>query len=195
VALTSSLFAMVCILAIIVGIHGATWGILGSRGGAPLELLTDLERRHAGRRRLLRLMPWLTGFIVCGTIGFEAASMIAAGRFDLWAAFGTLAVCGVTVTLMWWTVRRVGDLIERELRQAAEARRLLADGEEAETDDPAQRKQPPESDDSRGSRQRGRDTRAGHRGIIGNRCAIGGVRARASSSAQRPHPYVSGRCP
>ncbi len=73
-------------------------------------------------------MPWLTGFVVCGTIGFEAASMIAAGRFDISDAFGTLAVCGMTIALVWWTVKRVGNLIERELREATEARRLLAEG-------------------------------------------------------------------
>jgi hypothetical protein len=75
-------------------------------------------------------MPWPTGFIVCGTIGFEAASMIVAGRFELSAAFGTLAVCGVTVGLVWWTVKRVGKVIDRELRQAAEGRRLLTEGED-----------------------------------------------------------------
>jgi hypothetical protein len=129
-AFASSLFSMVFLLAFIVGIHVATWGILGRTGSAPLQLLADLERRHARRRRLLRLMPWLTGVIVCGTLGFDAASMIAAGRFDFWPAFGTLAVCGVTVGLVWSTVKGVGKVIERELRQAAEARRLLMEGDD-----------------------------------------------------------------
>jgi hypothetical protein len=130
VAFASSLFSMVTLLAMIVGMHVATWGILGRTGSAPLQLLADLERRHAGRRRLLRLMPWLTGVIVCGTLGFEAASMIAAGRFDVWPALGTLAVCGVTVGLVWSTVRGVGRVIDRELRQSAEARRLLMEGDD-----------------------------------------------------------------
>ena len=129
-ALTSSLFTIVCVLILIVGLHVATWGIVGPTSSAPLALLADLERRHARRRRLLRLMPWMTGFVVCGTIGIEAASMIAAGRFDLSAAFGTLAVCGVTVALVWWTVKRVGNVIDRELREAAEARLLLTEGDD-----------------------------------------------------------------
>jgi hypothetical protein len=130
VAWASSLFKMVSVLAIIVGTHGATWGILGRTGSAPLQLLTDLERRHVARRRLGRLIPWLTGFVVCGTIGFEAASMIVAGRFSLLLALGTLAVCGATVGLMRRTVKRVGEVIDLELRQTAEARLLLMEGED-----------------------------------------------------------------
>ncbi len=135
-AVTSSLFTIVCVVALIVGLHVATWGIVGRTGSAPLQLLADLERRHAGRRRLIRLMPWLTGFVVCGSIGLEAASMIAAGRFDVSGALGALAVCGVTLGLVSWTVKRVGSVIDRELRQATEARRLLTDGEDIEKDQP-----------------------------------------------------------
>jgi hypothetical protein len=131
VAFASSLFAVISVVVLIVGLHVATWGILGRSGSAPLQLLSDLERRHAGRRRLIRFMPWVTGLLVCGTIGFEAASMIAAGRFDPLAAVGTLAICGLTVAFVSWTVKRVGNLIDRELRQAAEARRLLAEGDDA----------------------------------------------------------------
>jgi hypothetical protein len=132
VDLASSVFVMVSLLAMIVGMHGATWGILGRTGSAPLQLLADLERRHARRRRLLRLLPWLTGFVICGTIGLEAASLSAGRRFDLSAELGALAICGVTGGLVWWSVKSVGRTIDRELRQAAEARRLLTEGDDSE---------------------------------------------------------------
>jgi hypothetical protein len=55
-------------------------------------------------------MPWLVGLLVCGAIGLEAASMIAAGRFDLPAAFAMLAACGATVAFVW---AAVGDGCDR----------------------------------------------------------------------------------
>jgi hypothetical protein len=130
VALVSWLFIPLCLLIIIVGLHVATWGILGQSGGAPLDLLTDLEQRHARRRRLIRLLPWLAGFCVCGTIAIAVISMLADGRFDVPAALATLGACAATAGLVWLTVRRVGKVIDRELRQSAEARWLLTEGED-----------------------------------------------------------------
>ena len=132
VAIASSLFMLLFLLAIIVGAHVTMRGTFAPAAGAPLDLLAALERRHAGRRRLMRFMPWLTGVGVCGVIATAAAETLAAGRFDLWSAAATLATCGVTVGFVGLTIKRVGTLIERELREAAEARRLLQEEAEEE---------------------------------------------------------------
>ena len=129
-AVTSSVFTLVIVLAVIVGVHVAMWGTFGHGASAPLELLAELERRHAGRRRLLRFMPWITGFAVIAAVATTAAQMIAAGRFDPASAAGTLAAWGATVGLVWLSMKRVGRLIDRELREAAEARRLLSEGDD-----------------------------------------------------------------
>lgn len=130
-ALMSPLLAMVLVLVLAVGVHGLTWGAFRRTGVTPLRALSDLERRHAARRRLMRFLPWITAFGVLGTMGIEAASMTAARHFDLWSAVGTIAICGVTVGLVSLTVKRVGKVIDRDLRQTAEARRLLTEGEDA----------------------------------------------------------------
>lgn len=125
--LAGSLFTAVCALIIIVGVHVNTWGILGRSGGAPLDLLVDLERRHARRRRLLRFLPWITGLTVCGTVAIQVVSMLATGRFDLWAILVAGASCAATIAVVWFFMKRIGAVIDRELRQSVEARRLLAE--------------------------------------------------------------------
>jgi len=76
VAIASSLFMLLFVLAIVVGAQVAMWGTIGRGSSAPLDLLADLERRHAGRRRLIRFMPWLLGVGVCGTIATAAADLL-----------------------------------------------------------------------------------------------------------------------
>jgi hypothetical protein len=128
--IASNLILLVLVVALAAGVGLAMRGAFGHAGGTPLELLADLERRHARRRRLIRFMPWLTGAAVAGTLATEVAQMAAAGRFDPASAAGTLATCAATVGFVWLIATRVGRLIERELRAAAEARRLLAEGDE-----------------------------------------------------------------
>ena len=123
----SSLFVLLFMPAIVIGVHVAMRGTFARGAGTPLELLAELERRHAGRRRLIRLLRWLTGLGVAGTLALGVAQMVAARRFDLWSAAGTLGVCAATVAFVRFVIKRVGKLIERELRAAAEARRLLGD--------------------------------------------------------------------
>jgi hypothetical protein len=53
--------------------------------------------------------------------------MIAAGEFVPALAAATLASCAFTVGFGWLVIRRTNRLIDRELREAAEARRLLAE--------------------------------------------------------------------
>ena len=77
----------------------------------------------------MRTIPWLVGASMAGNAGVLAARMIAAGRFDLASACGTAAYCAATIALAWLVLRRASSKIDRELREAAEARRLLADEE------------------------------------------------------------------
>jgi hypothetical protein len=128
-SIASSLFLLLFVLAVVIGVHVAMRGTFAAGTGAPLDLLADLERRHAGRRRLIRFLRWITGLGVGGVIATGAAEMVSAGGFDPWSAAGTLATCGATLAFVGFTTRRVGKLIERELRAAAEARRLLGDEE------------------------------------------------------------------
>jgi hypothetical protein len=134
-ALAPPLFMMLYVPIVIVGLHLTMWGRFGRAGQAPLDLLADLERRHAGRRRLIRFVRWIAGIGVCGTIAVDAIAMLAACRFDLPQAFGTLATCAATVGFVWFTVKRVGRLIDQELQQAAEARRMLTEGDDGSGND------------------------------------------------------------
>jgi hypothetical protein len=114
-----------------VGAQLAMRGTFGRSAPEPAALLAGLERRHAGRRRLIRFMPWGTGFIVAGTIGASAAAMIAARAFDWGEALSTALACAAAVWLVRAVIRRTRGIIDRELAEAAEARRLLEEGEAA----------------------------------------------------------------
>lgn len=102
-------------------------GTLGASGATPNELLDALERRHAGRRKLGRFMPWGIGFCTLGTLGSVTAAMIAAGELVPALAAVTVALGAFTVGSGWLVIRHTNRLIDRELREAAEARRLLAE--------------------------------------------------------------------
>jgi hypothetical protein len=65
--------------------------------------------------------------VIGGTVALQLMSMLATGRFDLPATFETIGTGAATLALVWLTMRRVGNLIDRELRQTAEARRLLTE--------------------------------------------------------------------
>jgi len=116
-------------LAVVAVAHASMRGGFRADGVTPVALLDALATRHAGRRRLMRAMPWLTAAVVVGTIGSAAWAMIAAGRFEPVVAALTAAVSAATVALVWGVIRREGATIDRELREAAEARRLLEEGE------------------------------------------------------------------
>jgi hypothetical protein len=131
-AIAGALFPIAGGLAIMIGVQVTMRATFASAARAPLELLADLERRHAGRRRLIRIMPWMAGLVVAGTVAIAAAQLLAAGRFDPASAAATLAICAATAGFVRFVVRRVSRLIDRELRAAAEARRLLGDDDDGE---------------------------------------------------------------
>jgi hypothetical protein len=121
---------LVCssMIMVIASLHWAMRRTWGASGGTPAELLTALERRHAGRRKLMRLMPWVTGYVVSGTMAGFLGQSIRTSVLDLRVAGMVLAVCGVTAGFTWLVIRRVGRVVERELREVAEARKLLSEG-------------------------------------------------------------------
>jgi hypothetical protein len=122
-----SLVGLGMLALLVVGARLAMRGTIGRPTGEPLALLAGLERRHAGRQRLVRIMPWLTGVLVTETVGFAVAEMVRARSFDLASALATAAACGLTIWLVRFTIKRTSRLIDRELREAAEARRLMSE--------------------------------------------------------------------
>jgi hypothetical protein len=109
--------------AIIVVVHRAMRGTFGATGAAPLEALAALERRHAGRLRLMRFMPWVFACLVAASVP----------RAFLWEGYTAqqieLLVAAVVFVLgvmafQWPRLRR---RIARDLREVAEARRLLGE--------------------------------------------------------------------
>lgn len=118
----------VAMAVIIAGAHVVMRGTWSDAGRAPGDLLDAMERRHAARRRLGRLTGWCAAFLCAGAIGVAILDMIHEGRFDVAEAGGTLGICAFAGAFVWVVLKRTMALIERELREAAEARRLLADG-------------------------------------------------------------------
>lgn len=106
-----------------VGAPLATRGTWGGVDSAPvLERIAALERRHAGRRRLMRLVVWAMAFTIVGNLVL----------FALTAGYGRLAVCAFSVAFAWLVLGRTNRLIERDVREAAEVRELLAEPAEGE---------------------------------------------------------------
>lgn len=122
-----SVIGLATLAMLVVGAGIAMRGTIGHSTDEPLALLDGLERRHAGRRRLIRIMPWLAGAMVVETVGFAVAEMVRARAFDLGSALATAVACGVTIWLVGATIKRTARLIDRELREAAEARRLMSE--------------------------------------------------------------------
>jgi hypothetical protein len=113
------------VAAAVVGAHVAMRGTLGAHGQAPLELLDAMAARHEGRRRLARFLPWCTGFLLFGIVGLAVAALIEKGRIDWGFVAVTLAAGGLTAGFVWFVVRKTHRLVERELAEISEARRLL----------------------------------------------------------------------
>jgi hypothetical protein len=118
---------------ILVGMHAAMRGTWEAFGATPEALLGALERRHKGRLRLCRILPWATSYVVIGTLGLVVAESVARGHHSLLVALFTTAVCLGTVGFAVWVIRRTRRGVERDLREVAEARKLLA-GDGADSD-------------------------------------------------------------
>lgn len=109
----------------------AMQGTWSAQGDAPLDALAALERRNAGRQRVLVVMRWCVAVFIVASI----ALYVALGRGVPGEPLSKLARLGVPVVLMVLVDRRARARFERDRRESAEARKLLA--ESGSTDDPA----------------------------------------------------------
>lgn len=112
----------------LVAVHRAMRGTFTATGAAPLDALAAMERRHAGRLRIMKLVPWMFAFfLVTGLLLGAMRGGITPGAAVTTAAATTFV--GVCVGFLYPRMRR---RIDRDLREAAEARRLLSEvGDEA----------------------------------------------------------------
>lgn len=112
---------------LVVGMNLAMRSTMGHSAKTPEALLAALERRHAGRRRLIRVTAWGTALAVAGTLASAALGTLHAGAFNPRAAAGTGLTCALVIAFVVFVTRHVRRVIDRELREAEEARRLLAE--------------------------------------------------------------------
>lgn len=111
--------------AILVAVHVTMRGTFRATGAAtPLEALAQLERRHAGRLRLVRVLPWFAAFGLAGKVAQAAMSEGFTTRVVEWIAgdVALLVVYFAVFVRLWLRPR-----IDWDLREAAEARRLLGE--------------------------------------------------------------------
>jgi hypothetical protein len=114
--------------AILVALHVTMRGTFRAAGAAPLEALAQLERRHAGRLRLVRAVLWIFGCVLAATVAqavvTEGFSMLVFERLAKTEAAPVvwIVVWFVVFVRLWMRPR-----IDRDLREVAEARRLLGE--------------------------------------------------------------------
>ena len=108
-------------VALIVAVHVTMRGTFKPTGAAvPLEALAQLERRHAGRLRLVRMLPWFAACLFTATVATEGLTT----RVVEWLA-GEAALLVVYFVVFVRLLMR--PRIDRDLRDVAEARRLLGE--------------------------------------------------------------------
>ena len=88
---------------------------LGERGAeAAWKLLAAMDGRHAGRRRLLRLLPWYGGTIALLTAGILVAGSLAKGRVDAGEVVVLLVLTATSALFAWFLHSRLGERLDRE---------------------------------------------------------------------------------
>jgi hypothetical protein len=115
---------------VIASAHVAMRGAFAGAGEGPADLLAAMDRRNAGRLRLVRAIPWIMAF----TVGASAAIFIARAmthQVEVAGEIAGLVIQAAVVVFVVLVVRRFRSYLDGELRASAEARRLLAaDGSE-----------------------------------------------------------------
>lgn len=109
-------------VAIVVAVHVTMRGTFRGTGAAPLEALAALERRHAGRLRLMRVIPWIG---VCGAAAGVAPRVMTEGFTHRVVEPLALTVAALVLWAFVWL--RMRPRIDRDLRDVGEARRLLGE--------------------------------------------------------------------
>ena len=90
-----------------------------------------LERRHAGRRKLLRVMRWVGAYVLSGIIVDAVHGWIASRRVDASTAIGLVVILAFAISTHLFLERWAHGRIARDVQEVAEARRLMAeDGDE-----------------------------------------------------------------
>ena len=119
--------ALACVVIGVVVGAGATamQGTWSARGDAPLDALAALDRRNAGRQRVVVVMRWCVGLFCAAAIGLHFA--LGSGE-----PLSKLAQLALPIVLMVLVDRRARWRFERDRREIAEARRLLAESAAAD---------------------------------------------------------------
>lgn len=125
------LFVLSIVAIILMGVHRALGGTLAEGALTPGQLLDGLERRHAGRRKLLRVMRWVGAYVLSGIIVAGVHGWIASGRVDAPTAIAVVVILAFAISTHLFLERWASGRIARDLQEVAEARRLMAeDGDE-----------------------------------------------------------------
>jgi hypothetical protein len=117
------------LLALAASLQVALRGTWGDVARTPMEALAAMDRRHAGRLRLGRFMPWGMAYVLAGAV---CASMVDAGHGHPVSALDTsvvLVLCASSASFAWLANRWVKAKIDRDLREVKEARKMLTAGE------------------------------------------------------------------
>jgi hypothetical protein len=114
---------MLLLAAFLVAVHLTMRGTFGQHGAAPLEALAALERRHRARMRIMKMVPWVFAFVVAVSLAMAAMTDGFTPQMIEQLAAAALFVAGVVA----FVYPRLRARLEREVREAAEARRLLGE--------------------------------------------------------------------
>ena len=121
------LFIISMVAIILICVHVALRGTLAEGRLTPLELLNELEKRHAGRRKLLRFLPWIGAYVLSGMIVAAVHGWVAAGRVDVPTIILLVVILAYAIGTHIFLDRWARGRITRDVKAVAEARRLLAD--------------------------------------------------------------------
>ena len=114
-------------MAILIGMHVSMRGTFGNPGAAPLAQLDALEKRHRGRLRLARFIPWCVGSFVVAIVAITIADDIAKGHFNRADVVALAGMAVISIVPSWLVLAFVRKRVLRDLAEITEARRLLND--------------------------------------------------------------------
>jgi hypothetical protein len=109
---------------IVASAHVAMRGAFGRAADRPVDLLDAMAKRHAGRLRLARAVPWIMALIVGATVALFIARAVTHQVDVIEGAAGLVfqvAIAAFVVLVM----RRFRRDIELEIGESEAARRLL----------------------------------------------------------------------
>ena len=121
------LFVLSIVAIILVGVHFALRGTLAEGALTPGALLDELERRHAGRRKLLSALRWVGAYVLSGIVVAAVHGWMAAKRVDAPTVMALIVILAFAIpthlVLERWALGRIA----RDFQEVAEARRLMSE--------------------------------------------------------------------